>query len=72
MIVELVETLFGLDEPWRERFLRLITRLATGQWDGQFPEQADVSAWLRASPPLQRQLRVLLSAWVIPERRNVQ
>ena len=41
--------LFSLDEPWRGRFLDLVTIQATGEswtWSGEPPTQEEIVYWL--------------------------
>lgn len=60
----LTEQILTLKDPWRHRFLDLVARLATGgAWEEE-PTRADVEAWLRTSPRLRRDLRLILTTWV--------
>lgn len=66
-ITSLTEALFSLEEPWQGRFLTLVANLSTNwTWNGQRPEQKDVTAWLGADPNLCREVTSLLDAWRRP------
>jgi hypothetical protein len=61
---QLVEDLYGLEEPWRTRFLMLIARLATGQqWEDQIPSRNVTEVWLAEDSRLQHQVAQMLEAW---------
>ena len=45
----LTDVLFSLEEPWRGRFLDLVSIQATGEswtWSGEPPSQEKVTCWL--------------------------
>lgn len=67
----LTEDLFSLDEPWRSRFLKLVTARAT-TWTGgrQQPSPEEVSAWFAADPSLRRRISLLLYVWQGPRHRS--
>ena len=67
----LTEDLFSLDEPWRDRFLRLVAARAT-MWteDGQQPTPEEVTAWFEADPSLRRRISLLLYLWQGPRRQS--
>jgi hypothetical protein len=51
----LIEALYALDEPWRERFLVLAANLVTGwQWGEDEPDWGELAVWLEESLVLQR------------------
>jgi hypothetical protein len=51
---QLVEDLYGLEEPWRTRFLMLVARLATGQQrKDHIPSRNATEAWLAKDSRLQ-------------------
>ena len=61
----LIEVLYTLDEPWRERFLILAANLATGwRWGEDEPGQAELAAWLGENLILQRVILRLLRRWI--------
>jgi hypothetical protein len=63
----LANTMFSLKEPWRGRFLELVTTMATSKTRGrQHPSQKQVATWLSASPGLYQDIRYLLNAWQSP------
>lgn len=63
----LTEALFSLREPWRNRFLDLVTELATNQASGgQLPTQDEMATWLDASPGLYQDIKYMLDAWRRP------
>jgi hypothetical protein len=72
MIVDsLTEDLFSLDEPWRERFLRLVVNRVTTQADKRYlPTPEDVTTWFRADPALRRKVSLLLYLWQGPSKRR--
>jgi hypothetical protein len=60
----LVQALFALEEPWRQRFLRLIADMATNSsYGSQQPRRAEVSVWLASRPRLRRQVKQMLDVW---------
>lgn len=62
--MQLVEVLYGLEEPWRTRFLMLIAKLATGQqWKDHIPNRNATEAWLAEDARLQHQVAQMLEAW---------
>ena len=64
LTASLIEALYALDEPWRERFLVLAANLATGwQWGEDEPDRAELAAWLEESLVLQRMILSLLRRW---------
>lgn len=67
----LVEDLFSLDEPWRDRFLNLVATRATMRAEyRRQPTPEEVSAWFRANPFLRRRISMLLYAWQGPKGRH--
>ena len=59
----IVEAMYGLDDPWRTRFLELTAHLATGNGNGRVPDRVEVETWLRQNRFLRRKLRSLLRTW---------
>jgi len=60
----LVKDLYSLKEPWRGRFIALVTHLATGNGStGFLPGRDQVADWLWADPRLCREVKLLLDAW---------
>jgi hypothetical protein len=63
----LANRMFSLQEPWRGRFLDLVTAMATSKTKArQRPSQEEVTTWLSASPGLYQDIRYLLNAWQSP------
>ncbi len=63
----LANTMFSLEEPWRGRFLELVTAMVTSKEKArEHPSQKQVSTWLSASPGLYQDIRYLLNAWQSP------
>ena len=59
----LVESLFSLQDPWRDRFLVFVAQRALGQaWDGQLPTENEVSGWL-GSDGLRTTIVLMLNRW---------
>jgi hypothetical protein len=64
----LVESLFSLQDPWRDRFLVFVAQRALGQaWDGQLPTENDVSGWL-GSDGLRKTILLMLNRWMTSAR----
>jgi hypothetical protein len=63
----LVQTMFSLKEPWRGRFLDLVTAMATSKTKAKEPPSPkQVATWLSASPGLYQDIKYLLNAWQSP------
>ena len=63
----LVEALFSLREPWRTRFLVLVSYMATGDECGSgLPGQDQVRTWLSEDPRLRYEVGQLVDAWPTP------
>lgn len=59
----LVESLFSLKEPWRERFLTFVARQATRQtWDERAPTREEVMYWL-SNEGMCQMVALLLHKW---------
>jgi len=60
----LADSLFALDEPWRERFLSVVSCWAVGQWptEQQAPTREELIEWL-ANRDLHREVSCLLEIW---------
>ena len=64
----LVESLFSLQDPWRDRFLVFVAQRALGQaWDGQLPTENDVSGWL-GRDGLSTTIVLMLNRWMANAR----
>jgi hypothetical protein len=60
----LAEMMFSLDEPWRGRFLELVTDMAVNRPKRQRqPTKGEVAHWLNSNPSLYQDIRYMLSAW---------
>ena len=65
LTASLIEALYALDEPWRERFLVLAANLLPGwQWGEDEPGRAELAAWLEENLVLQRVILHLLRGWI--------
>jgi hypothetical protein len=59
----LAESLFSLQDPWRDRFLVFLAQRALGQaWDGQMPTEREVSGWL-GRDGLRKTVLLMLNRW---------
>ena len=59
----LAESLFSLQDPWRDRFLAFVAQRALGQaWDGHLPTEKEVSDWLDRDG-LRRTILLMLRRW---------
>ena len=64
----LVESLFSLQDPWRDRFLVFVAQRALGQaWDGQLPTENEVSGWL-GRDGLRTTIVLMLNRWMANAR----
>lgn len=60
----LAEMMFSLDEPWRSRFLELVTNMAVNRPKRQQqPTKREVANWLNTNPSLYQDIRYMLNAW---------
>ena len=58
-----IEAILSLDEPWRGRFLVVIARTATVNWDGRCPTEGELEEWLQRDLWLHLWVVRLLRAW---------
>jgi len=66
----LVEALFSLQEPWRDRFLGFVVNQATNKsWSRQSPTQEEINTWLHRNPALYQDIRYMLHVWQKPAER---
>jgi len=60
----LLDALYGLQEPWRARFLTLIRNLHSGvEGNGRVPAREEVRGWLLEDLSLRIKVRQLLETW---------
>ncbi len=60
----LLDALYGLQEPWRARFLTLIRNLYSGvEGNGRLPARDEVRTWLLEDVSLRIKVRQLLETW---------
>lgn len=63
-VEKLVEVLYQLQEPWRARFLALISYLSTGlECNGHLPDREQVRVWLMEDSELRFHVKQLVEAW---------
>ena len=63
-VQSLTRALFSLDEPWRCRFLDLVTNMAVSRSKRQQqPTKREVANWLNTNPSLYQDIRYMLNAW---------
>ena len=57
--------IYSMEEPWRGRFLVLVTKLATRQASGDLsPCEQEVANWQSADHHLRRMVGKMLYTWV--------
>jgi len=60
----IVDALYALDEPWRDRFLVFTAKMANQwQWDSRVPDRNEVEKWLRTQLYTQKTIAEMLWAW---------
>ena len=60
----IVDALYALNEPWRDRFLVFTAKMATHwQWDGRVPARGEVEEWLRTQLHTRKTIAEMLWAW---------
>lgn len=63
----LTETLFSLQDPWRDRFLGFVANQATNKmWSRQLPTREEITVWLNGNPGLYQDVRYMLHTWQRP------
>lgn len=59
----ITDSLFTLEEPWRERFLAFVARQAKGHtWSGPSPSRDQVTSWL-GRDGLRDTVTMMLGEW---------
>lgn len=62
--IVIAEWLFSQQEPWRGRFLALVSSLAAERKTDRYtPDLDEIVAWFRTDPELRRFVKALLRAW---------